>query len=291
VPGCPITGEGASDIPAAVAAARDADVVVLVLGESADMSGEARSRAHLGLPGRQEELLDAVAATGKPLVAVLMTGRPLVIPHLADTVDALLVAWHGGTRAGQAIADLLFGTVGPSGKLTASWPRAVGQIPVYYAHKNTGRPVGGAGTVQFDEPYKSTYQDEPNAPLFPFGFGLSYTTFAYHDLTIEQPVASVDGTLVAGAVIENTGRREGSEVVQLYVGDPVASVTRPVKQLKAFERVTLQPGERRNVRFEVPVRDLGFFGPDMRYVVEPGKFNVWIGPDSTGGLEGEFEVR
>jgi beta-glucosidase len=266
-------------------------VVVIVLGETADMSGEAHSRAHLGLPGRQQELLDAVAATGKPLVGVLMTGRPLVIPRMAEQVDTLLVAWHGGIRAGRAVADLLFGTASPSGKLTASWPRTEGQIPVYYAHKNTGRPVGGTGTLQFDEPFKSTYIDEPNAPLFPFGFGLTYTTFAYHDLTVEQPVVDVDGVLTVTAVVENTGRQEGTEVVQLYVRDLMASVTRPVRELKAFERVTLQPGERRTIRFEVPVRELGFFDQGMRYAVEPGRFKVFVGPDSTGGLEGEVEVR
>ncbi|MBV9281601.1 MAG: glycoside hydrolase family 3 C-terminal domain-containing protein, partial [Chloroflexi bacterium] len=291
VPGCSISGDEPADIPAAVEAAQNADVAVLVLGESADMSGEAHSRAHLGLPGRQQELLDAVAETGTPIVGVLMTGRPLVIPRPAEQADALLVAWHGGIRAGRAVADLLFGAATPSGKLTVSWPRAEGQIPVYYDHKNTGRPVGGAGTLQFEEPFKSTYMDEPNAPLFPFGFGLGYTTFAYRDLAIDQPVVAADGILRVTAVVENTGKREGAEVVQLYVRDLVASVTRPVRELKAFERVALQPGERRTVRFEVPARELGFVGPDTRYVVEPGRFKVWVGPDSTGGLEGEFEVR
>jgi beta-glucosidase len=225
------------------------------------------------------------------MVAVLMTGRPLVIPRVAHQVDALLVAWHGGIRAGRAVSDLLFGAASPSGKLTTSWPRTEGQIPVYYAHKSTGRPAGGTGTVQFDQPFKCTYLDEPNSPLFPFGFGLSYTTFAYHDLVIEQPVVNVEGSLRVTAVVENAGRREGTEVVQLYVRDLVASVTRPVRELKAFERVTVQPGERRTVRFEVPARELGFIGPEMLYVVEPGRFKVWVGPDSTAGLEAEFEVR
>ena len=291
VPGCPISGDGPTDFPAAVAAARGADVVVLVLGESADMSGEAHSRSHLGLPGRQQDLLDAISQTGKPIVGVLMTGRPLAIPRMAEQVGALLVAWHGGIRAGRAVADILFGAVAPSGKLTASWPRTEGQIPVYYAHKNTGRPVGGAGTKQFDEPFKSTYLDEPNAPLFPFGFGLSYTTFDYRDLTVERRVVGIDETLVVTAVIKNTGERAGAEVVQLYVRDLVSSVTRPVKELKGFQRTTLEPGEERTVRFEVPLRDLGFTGLDMRYTVEPGAFKLWVGPSSTEGLEGEFEVR
>ncbi len=292
VPGCPISGEGALDIPTAVGAAQDADVVIAVLGESADMSGEAHSRSHLGLPGRQQELFDALAKTGKPIVVVLMTGRPLVIPRLADDSTALLVAWHGGIRAGRAVADILFGAVNPSGKLTTSWPRAEGQIPVYYAHKNTGRPVAGAGTTQFVEAFKSTYLDEPNAPLFPFGFGLSYTTFEYRALKVETPVVSPDDTLVVSAAIKNTGARAGVEVTQLYVRDLVGSVTRPVKERKGFQRVALQAGEEQVIRFEVPARELGFHGLDMRYVVERGAFQVWIGPSAIDrGLEGHFEIR
>ncbi|MEJ5199307.1 MAG: glycoside hydrolase family 3 N-terminal domain-containing protein, partial [Anaerolineae bacterium] len=290
-PGCPIVGDGPADISAAVAAAEAADVVIAVVGEGANMSGEARSRMHLGLPGRQQELMDALAQAGKPLVAVLMTGRPLVIPRLAAQVDALLVAWHAGIRAGRAVADLLFGAANPSGKLTTSWPRAEGQIPIYYGHKNTGRPMEGEGTTQFIEPFKSRYIDGPNEPLFPFGFGLSYTTFAYRDLRVETPVVGLDGTVAVSAVVANTGSRPGVEVVQLYVRDLVGSVTRPVKELKGFQRVALDPGEERMVRFEVPVRELGFHGPDMKYRVEPGAFAVWIGPNSAEGLEGRFEVR
>jgi beta-glucosidase len=291
VQGCPISDENPIDIAAAVEAAQGADVVVLVVGESAEMSGEAHSRTHLGLPGRQQALLDAVAATGKPLIGVLMCGRPLVIPRLAEQVDALLIAWHGGIRAGRAVADLLFGAATPSGKLTTSWPRTEGQIPVYYAHKNTGRPAEGVGTTQFYEAFKSTYLDEPNAPLFPFGYGLSYTTFEYRGLKVETPSVSPNDSLVVSAVIKNTGERAGAEIVQLYVRDLVASVTRPVKELKGFQRIELQVGEEQRVRFEVPVRDLGFVGLDMRYMVEPGAFQVWIGPDSTQGLQGDFEVR
>ncbi len=290
VPGCEITGAAAPDIAGALAAAEAADVVVLVLGESADLSGESHSRVHLGLPGRQQELTDALAATGKPLVVVLMSGRPLVTPRLAQQATALLAAWHGGIRAGRAVADLLFGAAVPSGKLTASWPRAEGQIPVYYAHKNTGRPAAEAGTKQFAEVFKSVYMDEPNSPLFPFGYGLSYTIFAYNDLCIETPVVPADGTLVARARVANTGARAGVEVVQLYVRDLVASSTRPVRELKGFQRVALAPGEVQMVRFEVPARELGFIGLDMAYRVEPGRFKVWLGPDSVGGLEGEFEV-
>jgi beta-glucosidase len=290
VPGCPITGDEPTDLSAAVAAAQEADVVLLVLGESAEMSGEGHSRAHLGLPGRQQELVDAVTATGKPVVCVVMSGRPLVIPRLAGQVDALLAAWHGGIRAGRAIADILFGGVNPSGKLTASWPRAEGQIPVYYAHKNTGRPAAEAGTKQFAEAFKSVYMDTPNSPLFSFGYGLSYTTFGYGDLKIAEPVVRLDGTLIVSAMVTNNGDRAGAEVVQLYVRDLVGSVTRPVKELKGFQKISLQPGEAREVRFEVPVRELGFTGRNMGYTVEPGAFKVWVGPDSTGGLEGEFTV-
>jgi beta-glucosidase len=291
VPGCSIDGNDPADIPAALAAAQAADVLVLVLGESADMSGEAHSRAHLGLPGRQQELFDALAQPGKPIVVVLLSGRPLVIPRVVEQSSAVVAAWHGGIRAGRAIADVLFGATNPSGKLTAGWPRAEGQIPLYYAHKNTGRPAAGAGTKQFAEPFKSVYMDEPNSPLFPFGHGLSYTRFEYRELRVETAVVSTDGTLVVSAVIHNTGARAGAEVAQLYVRDLVGSVTRPVKELKGFQRIALEPGEARTVCFEVPVRQLGFWGPGMRYMVEPGAFKLWVGPDSQGGLEGEFEVR
>jgi beta-glucosidase len=283
-------GAGEADVAAAVAAARDADVVVVVVGEGADMSGEAHSRAHLGLPGRQQDLVDALAATGKPLVAVLICGRPLVVPRLTEQADALLVAWHGGIRAGRAVADVLFGASNPSGKLSASWPRAEGQIPVYYGHKSTGRPAEGAGTTQYDVPFRSTYMDEPNAPLFAFGQGLSYTTFAYRDLKVLTPVVSVGGTVKVCALVKNTGARAGEEVVQLYMRDLVSSVTPPVKELKGFQRIALAAGEEREVTFAVPVGELGRHGLDMYYSVEPGRFRVWIGPDSTTGLEGEFEV-
>jgi beta-glucosidase len=291
LPGCSIDGDEPADIGAALAAARAADVLVLALGEGADMSGEAHSRAHLGLPGRQQELLDALAELGKPIVGVLFSGRPLVIPRMAEQAGALLAAWHGGIRAGRAIADVLFGAANPSGKLTAGWPRAEGQIPLYYAHKNTGRPSAGAGTKQFAEPFKSVYMDEPNSPLFPFGHGLNYTRFVYSELRIETPVVGGDGTLVVSALIQNTGVRAGAEVAQLYVRDLVGSVTRPVKQLKGFQRISLEPGASQTVRFELAVSELGFWGPGMRYIVEPGAFKLWIGPDSASGLEGDFEVR
>lgn len=295
VPGCQIREDRPNeaiktDIEGAVATANQADVVLFVVGESADMSGEGHSRTDLGLPGRQQELADAIAATGKPIVCVLMSGRPLVVPRLTGQAKALLAAWHGGIRAGRAVADILFGAVNPSGKLTASWPRSEGQIPVYYAHKNTGRPAAESGTRQFAEAFKSVYLDEPNSPLFPFGFGLSYTQFVYSDLHIAQPILGLNDTLVVLATVTNTGDRAGAEVVQLYVRDLVGSVTRPVKELKGFQKIMLQPGEQCLVQFEVAVRELGFTGRDMRYVVEPGDFKVWVGPDAMRGLVGDFTV-
>lgn len=291
VSGCPIVGDGPDNILPAVEAARSADMIIAVLGESAHMSGEAHSRAHLGLPGRQQELLDALAATGKPIVGVLLSGRPLTIPRMLDQVGALLVAWHSGIGTARALASILFGAVSPSGKLTANWPRSEGQIPIYYAHKNTGRPAQGEGTMQFDEPFKSRYLDESNEPLFHFGFGLSYTTFAYSNLVVETPVVAHDCPLVVTATVKNTGSRTGDEIAQLYVRDLVASITRPVKELKGFQRVTLARGEERQLRFELDTSDLGFTGLDMRYIVEPGAFRLWIGPDSTRGLEGDFTLQ
>jgi beta-glucosidase len=290
VQGCSISGEADLDILAAVEAAQNADVIVLALGESRGMTGEAHSRVHLGLPGRQQELVDVLSQTGKPIVAVLLTGRPLVIPQLVEQVDAILVAWHAGIRTGQALADIVFGKVNPSGSLSASWPRAEGQIPVYYCHKPTGRPAAGPGTIQFHDPMRSIYLDEPNTPQFAFGLGLSYSTFEISRLEVQTPIVPLDGALIVSAYVKNVSERVGIEIVQLYVRDLVASVTRPVKELKGFQRIELQPGEEKQVRFNIPASELGFIGLDMKYVVEPGKFKVWIGPDSTVGLEGEFEV-
>lgn len=290
VRGCDLEGAEEPDVDGAVGAARAADISILVMGEGEYMSGEPHSRAYLGLPGHQQVLLDAVCDTGTPVVVVLMSGRPLVVPWLVEHVPAILQAWHGGIRAGRAVADILVGTVNPSGKLTASWPRTEAQIPVHYAHKNTGRPAAGEGTVQFNKPHWSVYIDEENAPLFPFGFGLSYTVFEYRDLWVETPKVGIDGTLVVSATIENTGDRPGDEIVQLYVRDLVGSVTRPVKELKGFTRIALNPGEAKRVSFEVPVQQLRFYDPAMKYIVEPGDFLIWICPNETEGLAGEFTV-
>jgi beta-glucosidase len=290
VPGCDLDGEEPLDLEAAVTAAQSADLAILVLGEGEYMSGEAHCRAHLGLPGHQQALLEAVHATGTPTVAVLMSGRPLVVPWLAEYVPAILQAWHGGIRAGRAVADILVGAVNPSGKLTATWPRAEGQIPIYYAHKNTGRPDSSEGTVQHDRPHRSNYIDEKNTPQYPFGYGLSYASFEYAELVVETPWLNLDGTLVVSAKVTNTGSYAGDEIVQLYVRDLVGSVTRPWKELKGFQRIPLEPGESRTVRLKVPVQELGFHGPKMEYGPEPGEFRVWIGPNSAEGLEGRFEV-
>ena len=291
VPGCDLHGQDGNDFGAALVAVQEADVAVLVMGEGEAMSGEAHSRAYLGLPGSQQALLEAACLTNTQVILVLMSGRPLAISQAARVAPAILQAWHSGIRTGRAVADILVGNAYPSGKLTASWPRTEGQIPVYYAHKNTGRPATGEGTTQWHRPHKSEYLDEANTPLYPFGYGLSYTTFEYSDLRVETPKVELTGMLAVRATVANTGERPGDEIVQLYVRDRVGSVTRPVKELKGFQRIRLEPGECRTVRFEVPVRELGFHGPTLAYVVEPGEFQVWIGPNSAEGLAGRFWVQ
>lgn len=291
LPGCTLKGQEPLDLAGAVALAESADLVIAVLGEGADMSGEARSRANLVLPGRQQELFDALVATGKPVVVVLVTGRPLLLPALFEQANAVLVAWHPGICAGRAVADLLFGAVSPSGRLSLTWPRSVGQIPIYYNHKNTGRPMEGSGVDQFGEPFKSRYTDMPNEPLFPFGYGLGYAPIEYRNLVVQTPTVGRDGTLVVQATVENTGTYTTTEVVQCYIRDLVGSVTRPVKELKGFQRVSLAPGQPTVVEFRIPVADLAFVGPDLQWIVEPGQFHVWIGPHAAEGLQGSFEVR
>jgi len=281
--GCGITDTSTAGFADAVAAAKQADVAVLVLGEAGDMSGEAASRAELDLPGVQERLLEAVQATGTPVVLVVNSGRPLTIAWAAEHVPAIVESWFLGVETGPALAAVLFGDVSPSGKLPVTFPRAVGQIPLYYDHKNTGRPTG-------PDKYTSKYIDLPVTPLFPFGHGLSYTTFSYSDLRLSAPRITPTGTLRASVSVTNTGSREAAEVVQLYVHDEVASVTRPVRALAGFRRVSLKPGEARTVEFSLTAKELGLYNKDMKFVVEPGKFRVFVGGSSVGGLEGEFEV-
>src|SRR6266516_242582 len=271
-------------IKAKVPAARQAKVAILVLGERGDMSGEAASRSSLDLPGVQQQLLEAVAATGTPVVLVLMNGRPLTLPWASDHVPAIFETWFLGVEAGNAISDVLFGDVNPSGRLPVTFPRVLGQVPLYYNHRNTGRPP------DVNNKFSSKYLDVPVTPRYPFGFGLSYTTFGYSSLKLSTTRARVSDTVTATVTVANTGSREGTEVVQLYVRDEVASVSRPVRELKAFKRVTLKPGESRAVDLRVAVRDLWFYGLDMKRVVEPGTFRVYVGPNSAEGLEERFEV-
>ncbi|MFN2441310.1 MAG: glycoside hydrolase family 3 N-terminal domain-containing protein [Thermoanaerobaculia bacterium] len=277
--------EGAdSEIERAVATARLADAVVAFLGEGGKMSGEAMSRVSLSMQGRQEELLKALVATGKPVVLVVKSGRPLTIEWAAENVPAIVYGWFLGTEAGPALANVLFGDVNPSGRLPVTIPRSVGQIPIYYNRLRTGRPATP------EDRFTSKYIDSPNEPLWPFGHGLSYTDFVYGDLVLSTREIGTDGTLTVSAQIENRGDRPGEEVVQFYVADPVASISRPVRELKGFQRVALAPGEKRRVVFTVTPEMLRFW-KEGEWVIEPGRFNVWIGPGSQEGLEGSFEVR
>src|SRR5207302_1757059 len=281
--GCGITDTTTAGFAEAVAAAKQADVAVLVLGEAGGMSGEAASRANIDLPGVQPQLLEAVRATGTSIGLVVMSGGRLSMPWAAEHVRAMVEAWFLGVEDGSALAAVLFGDVSPSGKLPVTFPRAVGQIPLYYNHKNTGRPTG-------PEKYTSKYIDLPVTPLFPFGHGLSYTTFGYSDLRLSAPSIPLAGTLRVSVTVTNTGSRDGTEVAQLYVHDEMASVTRPVRALAGFRRVSLKPGEARTVEFQLTPKELGLYNKDMKFVVEPGKFRVFVGGSSVGGLEGEFEV-
>lgn len=272
-------------IAEAVAVARTADAVVLVIGESGAMSGEASSRTSLDLPGAQLELAQALVDTGKPVAVVLMNGRPLNLTALAASAPAILEAWFPGTEAGHAVADVLFGRVNPGGKLPVTFPRHVGQAPIYYNHKSTGRPPDSK------DKYTSKYLDVHWTPLYPFGHGLSYTQFTLQDLRLGAGRIGVDGSLTVSVEVANTGKRRGDEVVQLYIQDLVASVTRPVQELKGFTRVSLEPGERRRVEFVLGSEALGFLDQSLKWVVEPGEFRVRVSNSSEGGLLATFEVR
>ncbi|MBA0166594.1 beta-glucosidase BglX [Pectobacterium sp. CFBP8739] len=263
-------------IDEAVAAAKKADVVVAVVGEAAGMAHEASSRSNIDLPQGQRDLIAALKATGKPLVLVLMNGRPLALVREDQQADALLETWFSGTEGGNAIADVLFGDYNPSGKLPMSFPRSVGQIPIYYNHLPSGRPY----TPENPGKYTSHYYDEANGPLYPFGYGLSYTTFSVSDVRLSSQTMKRNGTINASVTVKNTGSRAGETVVQLYVHDVVASISRPVKELRGFEKVMLQPGESRTVTFTLDQDALKFYNARMQQVVEPGKFDVMIGLDS-----------
>ncbi len=264
-------------IEEAVTTANKADVIVAVLGESFGMSGEAACRSELGLPEGQKELLKALCQTGKPVVLVLMNGRPLTLTWEDAHCSAILETWFGGTETGNAVANVLFGDYNPSGRLTATFPRSVGQIPLYYNHKNTGRPHSGNPRAK----YVSRYLDVPNEPLYPFGYGLSYTTFSYRDLKLSKTSLKEDETLAATITVSNAGPCAGEETAQLYLTQPVASVTRSVEDLRGFQKVSLQPGESKEVTFWITSEDLKFYNRDLVYDWEPGEFIVRIGADAT----------
>lgn len=277
------TPAGPNSIEEAVRVAREADAIVIAVGETAEMSGEAASRTSLDLPGRQMELIESIHNLGKPYVIVLMNGRPLTINWLAENSPAILETWFAGTQAGPAIANVLFGDVNPGGKLPVTFPRTLGQVPLYYNHKSTGRPPT-------DQKYTSKYLDVPVTPLYPFGYGLSYTQFKFGQPQLSANSIRPDGQLTVTVEVENVGQRTGDEVVQLYIRNQAASVTRAVKELKGFERITLRPGEKRRVQFTLKPEHLGFYNREMRFVVEPGEFRVMVGPNSEELTEASFQV-
>jgi len=282
--GCDIETEDHAGFKKAIAAAKKADVVLLAMGESASMSGEASCRSFIGLPGVQLELIREIHKTGKPIVLVLMNGRPLAIPWEAENMDAILETWFLGTEAGNAIADVLFGDYNPSGKLVASFPYSTGQIPVYYNHKNTGRPADE------EKKYTSKYLDAPLEPLFPFGYGLSYTSFHYSDMAISADTISMTDTLKVSVSVTNTGKVEGEEIVQLYIRDWYGSVTRPVKELKGFKKILLKAGETIKLSFEITEDMLAFYTASGNFQAEPGTFSVLLGTNSSDYTEKKFEL-
>ena len=288
-----------SGIVKAVSAARRADAVIVFVGEESILSGEAHSLANLDLQGAQSELIKSLSAVGKPLVTVVMAGRQLTIGKEVEASDAVLYSFHPGTMGGPAIADILFGKVNPSAKTPVTFPRMTGQLPMYYAHNNTGRPANPTEMLIDEIPVeagqtsvgcRSFYLDAGDTPLFPFGYGLSYTTFEYSNLKLASDMLTVGGELLVTVDLKNTGRYDGVEVVQLYIQDKIGSVTRPVKELKAFRRVALKAGESTVVSFSLLVSELAFWGYDMTYGVEPGDFRLWVGTSSAEGLSADFTV-
>jgi beta-glucosidase len=284
----------------AIQIAAASDAVVMIMGEESILSGEAHCRADIGLPGNQEQLIRDVAATGRPVILVVMAGRPITLANVADNVAAILYAWHPGTMGGPAIADLLFGNESPSGKLPVTFPRLVGQIPIYYARKNTGRPPSLESITHIDAidgraaqtslGMSAFHLDAGFTPQYPFGYGLSYTRFEYQDIATSTPRIEPGGSIEISATLRNTGECEAEEVAQLYVRDLVGNVTRPVRELKGFRRIRLAPGESRRVGFTLHSDDLAFYDQTMKLVTEPGRFHAWIGGDSNADLWTEFEV-
>ena len=261
----------------ALQAASQADVIVAALGESAEMTGEASSRSDITIPAAQKRLLEALLKTGKPVVLVLFTGRPLAIKWESDNVPAILNVWFGGTEAGHAIADVLFGAVNPSGKLSTTWPQNVGQVPLYYNHKNTGRPLAQGAWFQ---KFRSNYLDVSNDPVYPFGYGLSYAHFTYGDLTLSSKSLKGNQKLTASITVTNDSQTDGKEVVQLYIHDLVGSITRPVKELKGFQKIALKAGETKTITFTITPEDLKFYNSDLKFDWESGDFDIMIGGNS-----------
>jgi beta-glucosidase len=282
--GCKINDPSIKGFKDAVNIAKKSDVIILCVGEGRDMSGEACNRSSLDLPGVQEELAKELIKTGKPIVVVLMNGRPLSINWLTENANAILETWFAGTMAGDAIAKVLFGDYNPSGKLPVTFPRTVGQVPIYYNHKNTGRP----GDLK--DHYTSKYLDLPLTPLYPFGYGLSYTTFEYNDFKLSTNRITNEDSIIVSVKVKNTGKYDGEEVVQLYVRDLVGSVTRPVKELKGFKKIMLKRGEEKTVNFTIHEKDLRFTAADMKFKSEPGFFKVYVGTNSVDVLENKFEL-
>ncbi|MDP4277126.1 MAG: glycoside hydrolase family 3 C-terminal domain-containing protein, partial [Bacteroidota bacterium] len=273
--GCRKSGDDRSGFQAAMDAARQADKIVMVIGEDCDWTGEASSRTNINVPGVQTALLEQLRTLNKPIVVVLMNGRPLELTKEDKLADAILEAWYPGTMGGKAITHVLFGEYNPSGKLTMTFPRSIGQVPIFYYEKNTGRPI-----YLPSDKYKSKYIDCPNDPLYPFGFGLSYTTFSYSGIQLSSAKLTEKGTLKASVTVTNTGNKDGEEVVQCYIRDLVGSVTRPVKQLKGFEKIFLKAGESKTITFTITPGMLAFHRLDMTYGTEPGDFNLFIGGNS-----------
>jgi len=284
--GCGITDTSTAGFAEAAEVARQADVVVMNIGEAPDMTGEAKSRSSIHLPGVQEELVRAVVATGKPVVVLISAGRPTVFNYTADHANAILYTWWLGTEAGKAIADVLFGDYNPSGKLPMSFPRTEGQIPIYYNHFPTGRPAKNDSDVN----YVSAYTDLPNDPRYPFGFGLSYSRFVYSDLQLSAPSFSAGSSLTATVTVTNAGGVDGRETVQWYIRDLVGSVVRPVKELKGFEQVFLKTGESKKVNFTIDVEKLRFYNDRLQHIYEPGEFRLFVGGDSHNVKEIPFSL-
>jgi len=286
--GCEIEGEDKSNFNAAVIAAKQSDVVVMVMGESENMSGEAACRTNLDLPGVQKDLIAEIKKTGKPIVLVLMNGRPLTLEYENKVADAILETWFSGTMGGAAIADVIYGDYNPSGKLPITFPRNVGQIPIFYNVKNTGRPYEKDGSEQR---YRSRYLDVPNSPLYPFGYGLSYTTFSYSDLTINKNEFEFNEKIEISVTVTNTGNYDGEEIVQLYIQDLVGSVTRPIKELKRFKKIKIEKGKSKKVSFSLTSDELAFYTQDMSFKAESGEFKLFVGTNSQDLLETNFVLK